>query len=84
MIDLHTYSLIIVIQWDTYFDLEEYEKVSRTLRDQMLSRIVFSIDICCVIILFTSLFTSLQYLYNNKAAQAPPPPKKTPNQNKTK
>ena len=32
MIDLHTYSLINVIQWDTYFDLEEYEKVSRTLR----------------------------------------------------
>ena len=38
MIDLHTYSLINVIQWDTYFDLEEYGKVSRTLRDQNLLR----------------------------------------------
>ena len=34
MIDLHTYSLINVMQLDTYFDLEEYGKVSRTLRDQ--------------------------------------------------
>ena len=44
MIDLHTYSLINVIQWDTYFDLEEYGNVSRTLRDQKL-------ELCCIGIL---------------------------------
>ena len=40
MIDLQTYSLMNVRLWDTYFDLEEYGKVSRTLRDHKLLRLL--------------------------------------------
>ena len=38
MFDLHTYSLLNVLQCDTYLDLEEYGKVSHILRDQKLLR----------------------------------------------
>ena len=36
MIDLHTYSMINVRQWDTYFNRNEHEKISGTLRNQKL------------------------------------------------